>query len=217
MAATLLQSLFISTNTDEHYNAIKSLVATLLRGDTQSVLEVVIPALFHAQSITTQKLDISGTAEPLLQYINSVTTLNYSSAYAKLSTPVQSPSTNMFLISKPLDTVISEEEEDEEDSVELSHSTVVEGSSEIHLTPTEIRKHEEEITASEERTGESPEVILLDNEVESEGYKLPRPSGQLAQLYAVQLAVLEEVGRVVRSEDLLEYVRAVCTLSSSDH
>ena len=209
LAATLLQSLFISTNTDEHYNAIKSLVATLLRGDTQSVLEVVIPALFHAQSITTQKLDVSGTAEPLLQYINSVTTLNYSSAYAKLSTPVQSPSTNMFLISKPLDTVISEEEEDEEDSVELSHSTVVEGSSEIHLTATEIRKHEEEITASEERTGESPEVILLDNEVESEGYKLPRPSGQLAQLYAVQLAVLEEVGRVVRSEDLLEYVRAI--------
>ena len=123
----------------------------------------------------------------------------------------------MFLISKPLDTVISEEEEDEEDSVELSHSTVAEGSSEIHLTPTEIRKHEEEITASEELEGESPEVILLDNEVESEGYKLPRPSGQLAHLYATQLAILEEVGKAVRSEDLLEYVRTVRIVFSYDN
>ena len=30
-------------------------------------MEVIVPSLFHAQTVTVQKLDISGAAEPLLQ------------------------------------------------------------------------------------------------------------------------------------------------------
>ena len=40
-------------------------------------------------------------------------------------------------------------------------------------------------------------------------YRLLRPSGQLAYLFATQLGILQEIGKAVRSEDLLTYEHSV--------
>lgn len=199
------------SNTSEHYDSIQTFISTLLHGDTQSVLEVIVPSLFHAQTVTVQKLDISGTAEPLLQYINSVTALNSSQAFAKLSTVLPIPTNNLFMVSDALDTVVSEEEEDEDVSDALppeeSEATV-----EIPLTQLEIAKHDEELKVPDESNSESLEVIPVDKESESvDEYRLLRPSGQLAYLFAIQLGILQEIGKAVRSEDLLAYEHSVVT------
>ena len=199
------------SNTSEHYDSIQTFISTLLHGDTQSVLEVIVPSLFHAQTVTVQKLDISGTAEPLLQYINSVTALNSSQAFAKLSTVLPIPTSNLFMVSDALDTVVSEEEEDEDVSDALppeeSEATV-----EIPLTQLEIAKHDEELKVPDESNSESLEVIPVDKESESvDEYRLLRSSGQLAYLFAIQLGILQEIGKAVRSEDLLAYEHSVVT------
>lgn len=201
--------MFLSTNTSEHYDSIQTFISTLLHGDTQSVLEVIVPSLFHAQTVTVQKLDISGAAEPLLQYINSVAALNSSQTFSKLSTPLPLPSNNLFMVSDALDTVVSEEEEDEE-VIDVPQPEDSEAAVEIPLTQLEIAKHDEELKVPDESNSESLEVIPVDKESESiDEYRLLRPSGQMAYLFATQLGILQEIGKAVRSEDLLTYEHSV--------
>ena len=155
-----------------------------------------------------QKLDISGAAEPLLQYINSATALNSSQAFSKLPTPLV-PSNNLFVVSDTLDTVVSEEEEDEDVSESVQHDES-EATVEIPLTQLEIGKHDEELKVPDEPNSDSLDVIPVDKESESiDEYRLLRPSGQLAYLFAIQLAILQEIGKAVRSEELLSYAHSV--------
>lgn len=188
---------------------IQTLISTLLHGDTQSVLEVIVPFLFHVQTVTVQKLDISGAAEPLLQSINFVTDLNSSQEFSKLQTSLPPAASNLFMVTETLDTVVSEEEEDEEMN-DASAPEESEAAVEIPLTQFEIAKHDEELKLPDEQNSGSLEVIPVAKEGESaDDYRLLCPSGQLAYLFAIQLSILQEIGKAVRSEDLLTYVHSV--------
>ena len=113
------------------------------------------------------------------------------------------------MVSDALDTVVSEEEEDEE-VIDVPQPEESESAVEIPLTQLEIAKHDEELKVPDESNSESLEVIPIDKESESiDEYRLLRPSGQLAYLFAIQLGILQEIGKAVRSEDLLTYEHTV--------
>lgn len=113
------------------------------------------------------------------------------------------------MVSDALDTVVSEEEEDEE-VIDVPQPEESESAVEIPLTQLEIAKHDEELKVPDESNSESLEVIPVDKESESiDEYRLLRPSGQLAYLFAIQLGILQEIGKAVRSEDLLTYEHTV--------
>ncbi len=145
--ASILQSLFFDTNTPDHYSILEQLIISLLQGDTQNVLPLILPALFYAQTVAIQKSEVTGSIEELLHYLDSASAITSSSSlFSKLATPTapQSPK-SMYLMVLPLDTVQSEgeEEEEEERRSNQPHVSPSDTAGEILLTPTENGSYDE--------------------------------------------------------------------------
>ena len=145
--ARILQSLFFDTNTPDHYSILEQLIISLLQGDTQNVLPLILPALFYAQTVAIQKSEVTGSIEELLHYLDSASAITSSSSlFSKLATPTapQSPK-SMYLMVLPLDTVQSEgeEEEEEERRSNQPHVSPSDTAGEILLTPTENGSYDE--------------------------------------------------------------------------
>jgi hypothetical protein len=218
LVASILQSLFADSNTAAHYDALEELVVSLLQGDTQSILPVVIPSLFYAQTVAIQKSEVMGSVDELLHYLDSAAAITPSSTlFSKLTSAVAPPSPkSMYMMMMPLDTVESEGEEEEE---EIKHgkqspSAHTDGGSEIPLSPTELgsgifskRSVDELAPSSSMPSGPSPEVIPVDDvEVQKDNWMIRRPSAPLSSIFAMQLRLMEDVAKSIRSEDLKEYI-----------
>ena len=113
----------------------------MLQGDTQSVLPLILPALFYTQTVAIQKSEVTGSIDELLHYLDSASAITSSSSlFSKLATPItpQSPK-SMYMMVLPLDTVQSEGEEEEEEERRLNqpHVSPSDTAGEIPLTPTE--------------------------------------------------------------------------------
>ena len=142
LVASILQSLFADSNTAAHYDALEELVVSLLQGDTQSILPVVIPSLFYAQTVAVQKSEVMGSVDELLHYLDSASAITSSSTLFSKLTSAAAPSSpkTMYMMMMPLDTVESEGEEEEEEikHSKQSPSAHTEGGNEIPLSPMEL-------------------------------------------------------------------------------
>lgn len=202
LAASLLRSLFLDSNTPQHYEALGRLLLALLRGSPQEALLVLLPLLFYLQTFAVQQL-LGSNAEELLQFVDSEAALAEAAEGSGLPSPTAQPGA-MFLLKAPLDTLASEEEEDEEEEEAPQAPPEVlptsETSNEIPILPQE---------AGAVKPVESPEEIKLGEAEAQEGLQLPRPAGVTAHVLALQLQLLLAVATEVRSEDLERYLRTV--------
>ena len=190
--SSLLRSLFHPSNAASHYDALVALVTSYLHGSPVDALLQIIPLVFYAQALAIQKSD--GLAhEDLVADLESA---------AGSSVKPAAPQTNSFMVMAPLDTVVEDEEESEEEGNVVKEATAGrESMPDVVPIPSEL---EREIRDEEKVEGEKEASA-----VEAASDAIHSPRGVSYYVLTTLVRVVEAVAAVVSSEDLAMYCKSV--------
>lgn len=195
-SSKLLRSMLIENNTESHFLELQALLMCLLNMDVQNALPHILPVLFTSQSHVVQKMLQLNPDSLLMQYLDS-TTISYP-LLSKLIHPNSNASSQMFFLStlEP----VTEGEEEEEELSDLSIQQIPDILTEIPLTNDEL------IEATDPLPPFPDEIFLADEQEEESPYTVPKPSWLQYRILSLNLSVLEEIARIISSDELKEYV-----------
>ena len=129
-ASGLLRSLFLPDSTASHYDALVALITSYLHGSPTDALLQIVPLVFYAQALAIQKIDG-------LEHEDLVSDLE-SAVWS--SSKTAAPQTS-FVVMAPLDTVVEDEEESEEEGDVVREATAGrESMPDVVPIPSEVEK-----------------------------------------------------------------------------
>lgn len=191
-ASGLLRSLFLPDSTASHYDALVALITSYLHGSPTDALLQIVPLVFYAQALAIQKIDG-------LEHEDLVSDLE-SAVWS--SSKTAAPQTS-FVVMAPLDTVVEDEEESEEEGDVVREATAGrESMPDVVPIPSEVEK---EIRDDEDKVEGEKEPSV----VEAAADAIHNPRGVAYYVLSTLVRVVEAVAAVVSSEDLMMYCKSV--------